>query len=216
MFDLSEGYVGSSCVIKAKNNELITMGVLQRIGKTYIDIGNSRNELPVIPYKLLVKIEIYNTQLGFKVLIGQVYLSSEKLVRAIDLNEATDDERREYFRISTRDTGVIYNCMRGDEMLDMSGNSVDYNGLKVQLVDISLGGLMFASKEHFESGDCFNIVIPEMGDSMLFACQVRRVAERPDGTTGYGCKLMDMEIKQEDLLYRYILMRQRDQLRRIR
>ena len=27
MVDLSDGYVGSSCVIKAKNNDLITMGV---------------------------------------------------------------------------------------------------------------------------------------------------------------------------------------------
>lgn len=216
MLALSEGYVGSSCVIKAKNNELITMGVLQRVRKAYIDIGSARNELPVIPYMLLVKVELYNTKLGFKVLTGQVYLSTEKLMRAIDLNEATDDERREYFRISTRDTGVIYNCMRGDEMMNLRGNTADCNGLKVHLVDISLGGLMFAGKEHFEAGDCFNIVIPEMGDSMLYACQVRRAVERPDGTTGYGCKLMDMEIRQEDLLYRYILKRHRDQLRRIR
>ena len=114
MVDLSDGYVGSSCVIKAKNNDLITMGVMHRIGKNFIDIGSSRNELPSIPYNLLVKIEIYNTQIGFKVLIGRVYLSSPKLARVIDLNEATNDERREYFRISTRDTGVIYNCMRGD------------------------------------------------------------------------------------------------------
>lgn len=216
MLALAEGYVGSSCVIKAKNNQLITMGVLQRIGRSYIDIGNSRNELPVIPYMLLVKVELYNTKLGFKVLTGRVYLSTEKLMRAIDLSEATDDERREYFRISTGDTGVIYNCMRGGEVMDLRENAAAYNGLKVHLVDISLGGLMFAGKEHFETGDCFNIVIPEMGDSMLYTCQVRRAVERPDGTTGYGCKLMDMEIRQEDLLYRYILKRQRDQLRRIR
>lgn len=138
MVDLSDGYVGSSCVIKAKNNDLITMGVMHRIGKNFIDIGSSRNELPSIPYNLLVKIEIYNTQIGFKVLIGRVYLSSPKLARVIDLNEATNDERREYFRISTRDTGVIYNCMRGDDILDMEEESTDYNGLKVHLVDISL------------------------------------------------------------------------------
>ena len=49
MVDLSDGYVGSSCVIKAKNNDLITMGVLHRIGKNFIDIGSSRNDLPSIP-----------------------------------------------------------------------------------------------------------------------------------------------------------------------
>ena len=33
MVDLLDGYVGSSCVIKAKNNDLISMGVLHRIGQ---------------------------------------------------------------------------------------------------------------------------------------------------------------------------------------
>lgn len=33
MVDLSDGYVGSSCVIKAKNNDLITMGVIYQIYK---------------------------------------------------------------------------------------------------------------------------------------------------------------------------------------
>ena len=216
MVDLSDGYVGSSCVIKAKNNDLITMGVMHRIGKNFIDIGSSRNELPSIPYNLLVKIEIYNTQIGFKVLIGRVYLSSPKLARVIDLNEATNDERREYFRISTRDTGGIYNCMRGDDILDMEEESTDYNGLKVHLVDISLGGLMFRSREVFKVNDRFNIVIPAMGDSMLFTCEVRRSVDRPDGEFGYGCEFMEMATKQEDLLYRYILKRQSDQLRRIR
>ena len=127
MVELLDGYVGSSCVIKAKNNDLISMGVLHRIGKNFIDVGSSRNELPGIPYNLIIKLEIYNTQLGFKVLIGRVYLSSPKLVRIVELNEATNDERREYFRISTRDDGIIYNCIRGNETLDMGEGSEDYN-----------------------------------------------------------------------------------------
>ena len=61
-----------------------------------------------------------------------------------------------------------------------------------------------------------NIVIPAMGDSMLFICEVRRRVERPEGGYGYGCEFVEMATKQEDLLYRYILRRQGDQLRRIR
>ena len=152
MVDLLDGYVGSSCVIKAKNNDLISMGVLHRIGKNFIDVGSSRNELPGIPYNLLIKLEIYNTQLGFKVLMGRVYLSSPKLVRIVELSEATNDERREYFRISTRDEGIIYNCIRGNDTLDMGEESEDYNGLKVRLVDISLGGLMFCTREDTPPG----------------------------------------------------------------
>ena len=216
MVDLLDGYVGSSCVIKAKNNDLISMGVLHRIGKNFIDVSSSRNELPGIPYNLLIKLEIYNTQLGFKVLLGRVYLSSPKLVRIVELSEATNDERREYFRISTRDEGIIYNCIRGNDTLDMGEESEDYNGLKVRLVDISLGGLMFCTREEFKVNDRFNIVIPAMGDSMLFICEVRRRVERPEGGYGYGCEFVEMATKHDDLLYRYILRRQGDQLRRIR
>ena len=92
----------------------------------------------------------------------------------------------------------------------------DYNGLKVQLVDISLGGLMFRTGEIFKINDRFNIVIPAMGDSMLFTCEVRRQVDRPEGGFGYGCEFMEMATKQEDLLYRYILRRQGDQLEGIR
>ena len=47
-------------------------------------------------------------------------------------------------------------------------------------------------------------------------CEVRRRVERPEGGYGYGCEFVEMATKQEDLLYRYILRRQGDQLRRIR
>ena len=59
--------------------------------------------------------------------------------------------------------------------------SEDYNGLKVRLVDISLGGLMFCTREEFKVNDRFNIVIPAMGDSMLFIC-----GAPPGGTPGGG------------------------------
>ena len=58
MIDLSEGYIGSSCVVKAKNNDLLMMGTLHRIKTSFIDIISTRNELPVISYNLFVKVEV--------------------------------------------------------------------------------------------------------------------------------------------------------------
>lgn len=107
----------------------------------------------------------------------------------MELSEATNDERREYFRISTRDEGIIYNCIRGNDTLDMGEESEDYNGLKVRLVDISLGGLMFCTREEFKVNDRFNIVIPAMGDSMLFICEVRRRVDRPEGAMAMAANL---------------------------
>lgn len=212
MIDLSEGYIGSSCVVKAKNNDLLMMGTLHRIKTSFIDISSTRNELPVISYNLFVKVEVYNARLGFRVLIGRVYISNQELIRIIDLNEATNDERREYFRISTRCDGIIFNLTHQQP----DGTIKEYQDFKVSLVDISLGGLMFRSKEEFRTNDRFNMVIPAMGDSMLYTCEVRRQVQRPEGDYGYGCEFMEMATRQEDLLYRYILRRQGDQLRRIR
>ncbi len=212
MIELAEGYVGSSCVVKAKNNDLLMMGTLHRIKTNFIDISSTRNELPVISYNLFVKIEIYNTRLGFRVLIGRVYISNHDLIRIIDLNEATNDERREYFRISTRNEGIIFNLSH--PLPD--GTLKEYQDLKVTLVDISLGGLMFKTKEELGVGETFSIVIPAMKETMLYACTIRRSVEKPDNYIGYGCEFSEMTNMQEDLLYRYILRCQNEQLRRIR
>ena len=214
MVELPDSYVGSSCVVKTKNNDLLTMGTLHRVKEKYIDISSSRNELPEIPYNLLVKVEIYNTRIGFRVLIGRVYISTKQMARITDLNEATNDERREYFRISTRDEGIIYNLVRKAE--EEEAQNEDANDIRVQLVDISLGGLMFKIKRELTPDDSFNIMIPKLGDSMLYACEIRRRVERADGYLGYGCEFMEMTVLQEDLLYKYILKRLNDQLRRIR
>ena len=69
MVIIPDEYIGSSCVIKSTSNDLLTMGTLHKIKDTYIDINSSRNELPEIPYNMVVKVEIYNTKLGFRVLV---------------------------------------------------------------------------------------------------------------------------------------------------
>lgn len=214
MVDLSGGYEGSSCVIKTRKNDLITLGVLSRIGNSYIDIGVTRNELPLIPYNLPVKVEVYNTKLGFRVVSGQVYLSTKNLTRIVELIEVTDDEKREYFRISCRDMAVLYNFQ--DKNYDDENGKPDINGMKVQLVDISLGGILFRGKDIFKVGDMFNIVFPTMGSSVLFACKVKRREVREKGEFGYGCEFQNMATQQEDMLYRYILRLQNQQLRRMR
>lgn len=214
MVDLSGGYEGSSCVIKTVKNDLITLGVLRRIGNSYIDIGVTRNELPLIPYNLPVKVEVYNTKLGFRVVGGNVYLSTREVTRIVQLVEVTDDEKREFFRISCRDTAVIYNFQGED--YDDDGEKPDVNGIKVRLVDISLGGILFCGKDLFKVGDMFNIVFPAMGSSVLFACKVKRKEKREKDEFGYGCEFQNKASRQEDMLYRYILKLQNDQLRRMR
>ncbi len=216
MVILPDDYIGSSCVIKSTSNDLLTMGTLHKVRDTYIDINSSRNELPEISYNMVVKVEIYNAKLGFRVLVGNVYLSTAKIARIINLTEATNDERRQYFRISSRSKAVILRL--NHSYTDDNGESgeQEYLNQNVQLVDISLGGLMFKTDLDLSVGDIFDIVIEDMRDSMIYNCTIRRIVPRADNLIGYGCEFMDMTNLQEDLLYKYILKRQNDQLRRIR
>lgn len=199
---LEDTYIGASCVVKTKNNDLLTMGTLQRIKQSYIDISNARNELPEIPYNLLVKIEVYNSQVGFRVLLGMVYISSSSLLRIINLSEAAGDERREYFRINVRDPGYLY-----DENADE---------LEVELVDISLGGLLFKARRQFAIDDCLTIRIPVIEHTVPFHCIVRRHVAFDKGYFGHGCEFMELTMVQEDLLYKFMLKKQNEQLKRVR
>ena len=77
-------------------------------------------------------------------------------------------------------------------------------------------GLMFRTKEVLGVGETFSIVIPAMKENMLYECTIRRSVEKPENYIGYGCEFSEMTNLQEDILYRYILRCQNEQLKRIR
>lgn len=214
---LPEGYVESSCVIKTKKNALLTMGTLKKIRDKYIDISDTRNEFPEIAYNMLVKIEIYNSRLGFRVLIGNIYISSKKLLRIINLNEATNHEHREYFRITVYDQVSIYSLSTN---LTYAASYIEEGeedlGIKGELVDVSLGGILVKMKIELPTGTDFCIKIPTLGADILYKCIVRRQVEFSNGENGVGCEFLDMSVLQEDLLYRFILKNQNAQLKRVR
>lgn len=213
MFVLPDEYIGSSCVIKTKKNDLLTMGTLHRIRNSYMDITSSRNELPEIPYNLLVKIEVYNSQRGFRVLLGKVYLSSKTILRLIDISEAASDERREFFRINIQGEAIIYDM---NHMLLDQTEGAEEDGISVEMIDVSLGGLLFKTSLTFHVGDRFPMRLPMVEATKLFYCIVRREVKTNDGTNGYGCEFQELDMMQEDRLYKYILKRQNEQLKRVR
>lgn len=100
-----------------------------------------------------------------------------KLVRIVELSEATNDERREYFRISTR-TRNHYNCIR--EMTPWTWGGV--RGLqRPEGVSGYQPGRPDVLHQETKVNDRFQHRYTGHGDSMLFICEVRRRVERPEG-----------------------------------
>ena len=90
-----------------------------------------------------------------------------------------------------------------------------------QLVDISLRGVGFLSREHYSVGD--KVILDKVqllrGEApYTFSCQICRVqpGKKPTDQTLYGCSFYDMSQKQEDRLCQAIFAIQAQSLNRRR
>lgn len=213
MTDLSDGYVGSSCLAAGKKNETFVLGTIKKVGKNFLDLGCSHTKLPVMPYGYLVKLEIYNIYLGLRVLVGSVYLSSPKMARITLLEDVTASQYDRCFRVKVDDDGIIYNCMRGNDMIGMDDGGNGYNGLRVKVMNVGVNGLKFRTRIPLRPGDWFNIMIPAMEGVVLFCCFVRSFVELASGERAFICEFMELDASQEELLYKYVLKHMKKQLK---
>ena len=92
-------YAQSVCEIKSMDNALVAIGRIKRVTEEYIRIYNGKNELRVLNFGEELKINIFNTKLGFKVVVGKVYTSTEGELSVADVSILTDRERRNFFRV---------------------------------------------------------------------------------------------------------------------
>lgn len=214
MAGLSDGYTGSSCLVTGKKNEVFVLGKVKKVGNTFLDIGYSHSRLPVMPYGYLVKLEIYNIYLGLRVLVGSVYISTPKMARITILEDMTKFWNDKCFRVKVDDDGVIYNCMRGDELLGMDDDGNGYNGLRVKVMNVGVGGLKFRTRTPLRPRDWCNIMIPAMEGVVLFCCIVRRKVELASGESAFVCDFLELEDSQEEILYKYLLKNLKRMLQR--
>ena len=214
MAELSDAYVGSSCLVTGTRNEVFVLGAIKKVGKTFIDIGFSHSKLPIMPYGYLVKLEVHNIYLGLRVYVGSVYLSTTKMTRITIIEDVTSSQYDKCFQVKVDEDGVIYNCMRGDELLGMDDNGHGYNGLRVKVMSVGVGGLKFRTTTPLRPGDWFNIMIPTMERVVLFCCIVRSYVELAIGERAFICDFMEMEESQEEILYKYLLKHLKKQIQR--
>lgn len=214
MAELSDAYVGSSCLVTGKKNETFVLGVVNKVGTTFLDIGASHTRLPVMPYGYLVKMEVHNVYLGLRVLVGSVYLSSPKMMRITILQDVTETQRDRCFQVKVDDDGIIYNCMRGEEMLGMDDGRNGYNGMTVKVMNVGVSELKFRTRIPLIRGDWFNIMIPAMEGVVLFSCTVKNEVELASREHAFACQFMELDEAQEEILYKYLLKYLKKQLQR--
>lgn len=212
MPDLDDKYVNSPCEIKTLNNDLLTTAVIQSVKDEYVEITNPGDILPLIHCDTLVKINIFNSRLGFRVLIGKVFLSTDDYMRVIEVQNLTDFEKRNFFRIKVSLGAKAYVI---EDDLPRDGN---IRLFPIHISDLSLSGCFLRSRRTMELGQklIININLPD--DVNLAVCAViqREQEVSLPNSKGYGCSFLDISPHQSDILCTYIFNRQREQIRSMR
>ena len=212
MLPISDEYLQSPCEIKDLNNELLTTATINKFVNDDIQIANEYDILPILHCNMPVKINIYNSSLGFKVLIGKVFLSTSDMMQISDLQNLAEFERRDFFRLKVK----IKSQGHTIEPEDSNSYEEEIQFFEITVTDISLGGIFILTRERLEIGQQFAICLKLYEIDIVFRCRVQRIQNDDDTYNGYGCSFVDNSTRQFDLLCKFIFEKQREQIKILR
>lgn len=211
MLPISEQYLRSPCEVKSMDNDPILTGTIAGITDEGIQVAGNDDTLPVIHCNTVVKINIYNKALGFQVLIGKVYLSTEEFIRIVDVQSVADYEKRNFFRVRVdiRTSAVILK----DEGSGEEENKPEKPFL-VRIRNLSLSGLFFVAEQELKVSDRVVVDLNISGTRLKLLCKVvRTLPSKLEIAIGYGCEFLGNTGRQFDLLCSYLFDCQREQIR---
>lgn len=218
MLPLPETYINSICEIKTLENDLVATGVIAEITPDYVQIKDKTGSMAVVSYSTIVKINVFNFRLGFRVLVGKVYLSTMDFIRLIEITSLLDYERRNFFRVETNIRATIERPRKKDEQTAEQGEQGEEQEtitITVRVRDLSLGGVLFFSDENFSIGDEFAIKLHIGHLNTTLPCVLRRV-KQVDQTYRYGCEFVGLTEAQNGALCAFVFQRQREQINKTR
>ncbi|WP_312693452.1 PilZ domain-containing protein [Caproiciproducens sp.] len=211
MYPISKQYLHSPCEIKTLTNELLTTGTISDILHGSVQIANSFDILPILHCNMPVKISVYNQSLGFKVLIGKVFLSTSEMMQITDIQSLAEFERRSFFRLKVRIPAQA-TMLQGDS----SPEDREARVFDLTVTDLSLSGVFITTREYLDIGQSFVMTLNLYDMDIVFSCQVQRAEPVDYSFNGYGCSFLDNSTRQFDLLCKFIFEKQREQIKNSR
>ncbi len=213
MLPIPKEYLNSLCEVKSMGNFPILLGYVSDITDDGVKISRKDDRLPVIHCNSTVKANIYNRDLGFRVVIGKVYLSTEEFLRLSDVQNASEYEKRGFYRVKINletQARLVPEKWQG-------GRQLAQEPFKIRIHDISLSGLFFVSGKTLHVGDKLEIALHLYGEAVPLLCTIHRTRPVEMGTAdGYGCGFEDNSGKKFDLLCRLLFQYQREQIHNMR
>lgn len=202
-------YEGSLCEIKTTENTLIATGKIEKINRSGVKIKDRHNDMNMLPYGQSLKINVFNTKLGFRAFVGSVYTSSKGELYLTDVVSLIEHERRNSFRVDVNlNTKIRY-----------SQNSYEPRSgvADILLRDISLNGIKFTSRNQLGRLTVIDIEI-DIGKRKPVSLQYKivRIIGEGRGLVTYGCEYISDSNgnKNNDALCSYLFKKQHQFLNR--
>ncbi len=204
---ISKEYANSVCEIKSMSNTLVAVGKIMEVSEEYIKIASGKNELRVLNFHEEVKVNIFNTSLGFKVVVGVVFTSTPGELTISDVSILTDRERRNFFRVDMDLEAMVMFKKRGP-----------VHELSARVLDMSLSGLRFRVDHEFSRDDTVSVILDLRANKnarenrCTLPCRIVRVIENSEkNEIQYGCEFTGkQDDATQDALCSFLFKKQRE------
>lgn len=212
---LTDEYKNSVCEIKSMRNDLLTTGRIYSINEDDIEFVHPEDDkMPLLPYNTPVKIGVFNSRHGFRMLAGTVFISTDLFLRVSNMKTLQDFERRGFFRTSVKLESRAYPMATTKEGKETVQEEV--RPYQIIIEDISLSGLQLSCSEELEIGDALAVEVQIFKKKMMFHCRIMRQAKESDAFHYYGCSFFDQTERQIDDLCYDLFQLQRMEIRKRR
>jgi c-di-GMP-binding flagellar brake protein YcgR len=151
---------------------------------------------------------MYSLKLAFEGRVGQAGLAYAKM-RAI--SEIEEHQLRDCFRLSC----TIPAPVRRVWLSEFKGEPDDLPvAVSAKILDISDGGALVATDEHFESGEKFTVSF-SIGTDESLECVALRISEQIGAQFRFrvGVQFQNTSPRQKDRIFRFITLEQRKKLK---
>jgi hypothetical protein len=183
-------------------NSLIAIGKINEINEKYIRIYNKNKELKVVDYGKLVKVNIFNAQNGFRVIVGNVYTSTRGEMSLVSVVSLVNKERRNFFRVD----------MNIEARVIFKSREFTSKELDVTVLDMSLSGLRFKTEHEFNTGSLVSVELNlDKKGKQTYPCKIIRIiGEESDNEHQYGCEFSGSRNDSMDALCSFLFQKQRE------
>lgn len=205
MLPVPKQYLNSPCEMRSMDGRLILLGYISAVTEEGLEIAGKDDRLPIIHCNTTVRVNLFNSVSGFRVMVGKIYLSTETFIRVVGLQSAAEYEKRNFFRVKTE---LPCSVLPDGENEDAS--------FPVTVEDMSLGGLFFRCEQDLEKGQKLTVRLALYGTELALACRMIRKKDASSPQHGYGCAFLDNTGSQLDLICKYLFDCQREQIRRMK